>query len=101
MNGAVRRHLGARLLAFRVAASTWLRAGERRLLPDVLKAVLKCQEMMEKHKENNPESSIRNIDNPGKSLLWTFFDYIICSFFLTKCCYHTSIIKQEYINGRN
>lgn len=76
-------------------------AEEQRLLPALLKAELKCQEVMEKYKENNPERSIRNIDNSGKSLLWTFFDYIICSFFLTKCCYRTSIIKQEYINGRN
>lgn len=31
---------------------------------------------MEKYKENNPEGSIGNIDNTGKSLLWTLLDYL-------------------------
>lgn len=96
MNGAVGRQPGECSFAIRVAG----RGSEAspRLL---LNTELKCQEVIEKYKENNPGSSIRNIDNSGKSLLWTFFDYIICSVFLTKRCYHTSIIKQEYINGRN
>lgn len=67
MNGAVRRQPGEFSFTVRVAG----RGAEAspRLL---LNTKLKYKEVMEKYKENNPESSIRNIDNSGKSLLWTF-----------------------------
>jgi len=96
VNGAVRRQPGESLFAVRVAGR---RAGAAPRL--LLNTELKCREAMEKYKESNSRSSVRNIDNSDESHPWTFFDYIICSFFLTKRCCHTSIIKQKYINGRN